>query len=105
MVLLTQDCDAAWIWRLSTDHPEFGWQSGVCCAFFRNEGPYLSSDLIHEADELAWSRWPGVRHFTYVEDSKIRSSNPGFCFLKAGWRRVGRNADGRLTVLERVSQT
>jgi hypothetical protein len=32
----------------------------VNCAVFRNEGPVLSSDLILEAEELAWGRWPGV---------------------------------------------
>lgn len=67
---------------------------------FRNEGAGLSSDLIREADSLAWQRWPVARHFTYVDDSKIQSRNPGYCFLQAGWRRCGRNADGRLTILE-----
>jgi hypothetical protein len=78
-------------------------QTGVNCAVFRNEGAGLSSDLIREADELAWQRWPGERHFTYVWDEKVRSRNPGYCFLKAGWQRVGRNKDGRLTLLERTA--
>lgn len=63
-----------------------------------------AAHLIREADELAWQRWPGERHFTYVDDSKIRSSNPGYCFLKAGWQRAGRSKTNRLTLLERVWQ-
>ncbi len=73
---------------------------GIECLIFRNEGPILSSTLIREADELAWARWPGERHFTYVWDAKVRSTNPGFCFKRAGWHPCGRNADGRLTILE-----
>lgn len=99
MVLLTAACDALFAWAKNR-MPRFDGQVGVCCTVFRNEGSVLSSELIREADELAWSRWPGERHFTYVEDAQVRSANPGYCFLMAGWRRCGRNADGRLTLLE-----
>jgi hypothetical protein len=102
MVLLTQSCDALFVW-VRNRMERYDKQEGVNCAVFRNESSMLSSDLIREADELAWQRWPGERHFTYVEDGKIRSSNPGFCFLKAGWQRVGRNKTGRLTLLERTN--
>ena len=101
MVLLTEACDALFVWH----HPvmeRLSGQEGVNCTIFRNEGPVLSSELIREACDLAWQRWPGQRLFTYVADAKIRSSNPGACFQKAGWRRCGRNADGRLTILENV---
>jgi hypothetical protein len=99
MALLTQDGLACFIWkRMRT----MDGQEGTYCSIFRNEGAGLSSQLIREADELAWRRWPGERHFTYVEDDKVISANPGYCFLKAGWTRCGRNADGRLTILERL---
>jgi len=101
MVLLTQDCRAVFVWHRPALERRSG-QVGVCCTLFRNEGDRLSSDLVREADDLAWARWPGERHFTYVADGRIRSVNPGFCFKKAGWRVCGRNADGRLTVLERL---
>jgi hypothetical protein len=100
MVLLTEPCDALYVWRIERFRKDG--QGGVNCAVFRNEGPTLSSELIAEADELAWQRWPDVpRHFTYVCDSLIRSVNPGYCFKQAGWRTCGRNKDGRLTILER----
>jgi hypothetical protein len=100
LALMTPLCDALFVWKrypggLSIN----GNQQGIVCSVFRNEGPTLSSDLIREADALAWHRWPGERLYTYVWDDKIRSTNPGYCFIKAGWRKCGR-AKGRLTILE-----
>lgn len=97
MVLLTQACDALFVWRkfISDDG-----QQGVNCAVFRNEGPYLSSDLILEAMEAAWQRWPGVRLYTYVNGRKVRSTNPGYCFLKAGWQKCGKTKTRGLIILE-----
>lgn len=99
MVLLTSDCLSLFVWQRSTVERRSG-QVGVCCTVFRNEGPNLSSLLIREAMELAWNRWTGERLFTYVADRKVQSPNPGYCFKVAGWRSCGRNADGRLTILE-----
>ena len=102
MVLLTVACDALFVW-VRNRMERYDGQEGVNCPVFRNESPVLSSDHIREADERAWHRWPGERHFTYVEDAKVRRKrDPGRCFRKAGWRVCGRNADGRLTLLERV---
>lgn len=98
MVLLTQDCRALWAWQRSTMERASG-QIGVCCTVFRNEGSVLSSLLVKEACELAWQRWPGERLYTYVNACKIRSSNPGCCFLKAGWQRCGWS-NGGLLILE-----
>lgn len=102
MLLLTPECDALFGW-VRNRVERFDGQEGVCCFVFRNESARLSSDLILEADELAFERWPGERHFTYVDDAKIASSNPGYCFKRAGWRFCGRNKDGRLSILEKVS--
>lgn len=41
-------------------------------------------------------------NYTYVNPEKVRSSNPGFCFLVAGWQRCGRTRSG-LLILERVA--
>lgn len=100
IVLLTADCAALFVWR--AERFRLDGQSGIYCSIFRNESPVLSSELIREACDLAWQRWPGERLFTHVADRKIRSTNPGACFKKAGWRRCGRNADGRLTILKRL---
>lgn len=93
MVLLTPDARAMFVWRkfISADK-----QDGVNCAVFRNEGAGRASDLIREADVLAWQRWPGARLYTYVDPKKVRRSRtPGRCFLKAGWRYVRDSAGAR----------
>ena len=99
MVLLTPDCLSLFAWQRSTIRRDSG-QGGVCCTVFRNEGPQLSSELVKMADELADLRWPQERHFTYVNPGKIQSTNPGYCFLAAGWRRCGVSKGG-LVILER----
>ena len=101
LILLTPDCRALFGWRKFTRGPDLAGQEGVCCFVFRNEGPYLSSALILEAEQLAWRRWPGERLFTYINPRNIRSTNPGYCFKKAGWRRCG-ETQGGLVILEKV---
>lgn len=106
MLLLTLDCAALFVWRKQPDYfAERIGESGIICTIFRNEGPIRSSDLILEAEQLAWGRWPGQRLFTYVWDSKIKSVNPGYCYKMAGWKTCGRNKDGRLTILEKYPAT
>jgi hypothetical protein len=101
MVLLTPCARALFVWRkfISGDG-----QQGVNCAVFRNEGAGLSSELIRAADSLADSRWPGERHYTYVNAAKVRRKrDPGRCFLKAGWRVCGETKYNKLLILERIS--
>ena len=97
-VLMTSDSLAIFVWRKFIDDSG---QEGRNCAVFRNEGPHLSSDLVREADQLAWDRWPGERHYTYVNPRKVKSTNPGYCFIMAGWRVCGKTQGG-LIVLERL---
>ena len=91
MVLLTAECDALFVWR---KYVSDAGQCGVNCAVFRNEGPQLSSQLILEAEQLAWARWPNERLYTYVAPHKIRSTNAGCCFKKAGWNVCGHSSGG-----------
>lgn len=67
---------------------------------FRNEGAVRSSTLIREAMALAWSRWPGMRLFTFVDPREVASTNPGYCFLQAGWKRLAGATRRGLRVLE-----
>ncbi len=98
MVLLTADCQALFVWRKFIDDSG---QTGVNCAVFRNEGSELSSRLILEAEHLAWGRWPGERLYTYVNQDKVKSSNPGYCFKKAGWQKCGHTKVKQLLILEK----
>lgn len=100
VVLLTPTLDGLFVWRKFTDDtvPR---QRGVSCSVFRNESKLLSSSLILAAEPFARARWPRVkRWYTFVDAGRIRSSNPGFCFIQAGWRRCGR-AKGGLIILEK----
>jgi hypothetical protein len=93
IVLRTANGDAGFIWRsFISDSGE----RGINCAFFRNESAILSSDLIRQADSIAYQVWACRRHYTYVDSTQVRSRNPGFCFLQAGWRKCGVTAGGKL---------
>lgn len=80
----------------------YGWM----CTIFRNESPILSSTLILDA-ELAFAEYrydigpDGL--LTYVWDRKVASTNPGYCFKKAGWRPIGRSARGNKTLLQKLT--
>lgn len=97
-LLVTAQLDAIFAWRkfISMDR-----QEGVNCAIFRNEGELLSSMLILEAEIWALERWGPGRVYTYVNPKKVRSSNPGCCFKKAGWRVCGKTKRG-LIILEKM---
>jgi hypothetical protein len=100
MVLLTLKCDALFVWRKFIDKSG---QQGINCAVFRNESPFLSSELILEAEQLAWKRWPGERLYTYVNPKKILSHNPGYCFKCAGWHVLKERTKSRqLHILEKL---
>jgi len=68
--------------------PRYLWRNML----FRNEGADLSSDLIREATERTYEEWierygalPEERLRTEIGVKEIRSSNPGFCYIAAGW--------------------
>ena len=99
---------ALWGWRKFIDDC-IDWRSGerqqgVNCAVFRNESRVLSSECIREADAVADCLWADRRHYTYVDPKKVRSRNPGYCFLMAGWVRVPGFTKGGLIVLERIAE-
>lgn len=101
IVLRTARGDACFVWRDYIDDtiPK---QDGIECAFFRNEGSILSSSLVRQADAIADHCWPGERHYTKVDPAAVRSTNPGFCFIAAGWKRCGTTKNGKL-ILEKVN--
>jgi len=107
VVLLGHDGRSVWGWW--RPDPGSGLKSmngldGWTCTIFRNESPVLSSDLILDAElvlaELSLDVGPDGL-LTYVWDAKIKSANPGYCFKVAGYRAIGRSADGRKTLLHK----
>jgi hypothetical protein len=104
LVLLTPDELAVFGWW--RPHPDSGITAmnkldGWTCTIFRNTGPALSSELILAAElELVARHECGPSGLlTYVWDRRVRSANPGYCFKVAGWKAIGRSADGRKTLL------
>lgn len=80
------------------DRARFLWRNMM----FRNLGAGLSSDLIIEATAITYREWerrygarPAERLRTEIGIAAIRSTNPGFCYLKAGWER-GEEKRGKL---------
>ena len=108
LALISEEGQAGFIWRKTRFELRKDNQKGVECTLFRNEAPdlYLSSELILEAEKLAIQRWPETtRFFTYVNPKKIKSTYPGFTFIKAGYRKIGTNKTGKLIILEKVIKT
>ena len=95
LVLLSGDGLALFVWRHFIDDTQPP-QVGHNCALFRNEGSTLSSNLIREAVAIVFDHWGRDRCYTLVNPAKIRSTNPGCCFLKAGWRKCGISKTGKV---------
>lgn len=81
LVFVTHDERAVW----ATTWPKFN-----ADRLFRNEGEATSSDLIRAAMQLTAALWPNrptapAGWVTFIDKRKVASSNPGYCFKKAGW--------------------
>lgn len=70
--------------------PRFIWRNMM----FRNLGAGLSSELIQDATKRTYEEWfkrygnlPAERLRTEIGIKEVRSRNPGFCYLKAGWEK------------------
>lgn len=99
LLLISKDGMALFAWRKEKFRSDE--QQGVNCTIFRNEGKILSSILILEAEQFAWNKWNGARLFTFINPGKIKSSNPGYCFQCAGWKRAGISKARRLVIMEK----
>jgi hypothetical protein len=90
LVLVSPDETALWLTHWPYAELAMDGLDAWRCSIFRNEGPVLSSDLIRAAMDLTerlWEGRPADGWVTWVDTRKVRSSNPGCCFLKAGWYR------------------
>lgn len=82
-----EDPNVRWVWRNM---------------LFRNLGPHLSSYLIQQATEATYRHWrekygdlPPARLRTEVDIRAVKSRNPGYCYLMAGWEK-DRRVRGKL---------
>lgn len=109
LVLITPERDAVFGWW--RPHPTSGIVAmnkldGWTCTIFRNESGWLSSKMILQAElELIGRHDCGPDGFiTYVFDDKVASTNPGYCFQMAGYRKTGRSADDKKTLLQKPTE-
>lgn len=92
------------LWVTSWPFPEYvkhEWAGAWVNSCFRREGgDVLASDMIRSA--VAASRWkwpevPGLGMVSFVNPKKVRGKrDPGYCYLMAGFRLVGRTKSGLL---------
>ncbi len=99
------------LWVSSAPFAEFvkhAWAGAWMCTAFRNEGAGLSSELIRAAVAATlslalsppvgiepWGPPPALGFMTFVDASKVRRKrDPGRCYLRAGWERVGTTRGG-----------
>lgn len=83
------------IWTFPLDGKRWDDQTGYNCAVFRNESSRRSSEIILEAERFAVAKWGPNRAYTFVDGRKVKSSNPGWCFIAAGWRVIGKTKSGK----------
>jgi hypothetical protein len=53
---------------------------------------------------FGWWRPDPRSGIVYVWDAKVASRNPGYCFKVAGWKAIGRSADGKKTLLHKPAE-
>ncbi len=91
------------VWTWARDGYRVDRQTGANCELFRREGGPRASDLILEAERWVVETWPEVRRFyTYVDPARVRSGNPGYCFLCAGYHRAGTTPSGKLLLVKEL---
>ena len=105
VVLLGNDRKALWVtsWPFA-EYVKHEWAGAWVNSLFRNEGTELSSELIRQA--IAATRWvwgdaPPLGLITFVDITKTKPKrDPGYCYLMAGFRRVGMTKVNKLVALQ-----
>jgi hypothetical protein len=99
---------AFWItsWPFA-EYVKHEWAGAWVCSAFRNEGAGLSSDLIIEAIAITCGIWvpPDLGMITMVNEAKTyrgrsKGSQPGKCFIDAGFVHVGKTKKDNLDVFQ-----
>ena len=103
--LVLLDLAGTALWITSYPYAEYvrhAWAGAFVCSAFRNEGQFLSSDLIIDAVRCTRHKWPDIPDLgmiTFVDQSKVRpKQNPGYCYLKAGFIVAGKTKKGLIAL-------
>lgn len=101
LIMLSSNLD--WLFCWSKKQFRLDQQVGIECTLSRNESNLISSEIILMAEKEALKKWGQQRFFTFVDPTKVKSNNPGYCFLKAGWKRLTeRTKKKKLIILEKT---
>ena len=95
LVLRNTEGSVLFAWLYPDPSMRMDGQIGYNCAIFRNESKRKSSDIILEAEQHAFYKWGPNRCYTYIDPSKIKSANPGYCYKVAGWQFRGISKGGK----------
>jgi hypothetical protein len=101
MVLYTKTDTGEAVWVTSWPFAQYvkhAWAGAWVCSIFRNEGAALASLLVTQAvaaTKAFYGDPPALGMITFVLPKALRSTNPGACFKKAGFRPVGHAKDGK----------
>lgn len=96
LVLLSEDRSALWV----TSWPKYvrhSWPGAWINTLFRNEGSDTSSWMIRLAvahTRAFFGEPPEIGMITFVDPGKVKSTNPGYCYLVAGFIHEGWTAKG-----------
>lgn len=106
VVLRTPEADAFWVtsWPLA-QYVKHAWAGAWMCSAFRNESAHLSSELITEAEQATryiFGEPPPLGFITFIDTTKVRSRNPGYCYLKAGWTKLKERTGKGLLVYQHL---
>lgn len=99
--LVLKTSQAFWVtsWPFA-EYVKHQWAGAWVNSAFRREGGKRSSDLIRDAVAVTRWKWPDVPKLgmiTFVDSSKVKPKhNPGFCYLRAGFKAVGQTKGGLL---------
>lgn len=95
LVLRNAEGTVLFVWMYPKSELRMDGQTGYNCTIFRNESDRLSSEIILEAEKMAFEKWGPNRLYTYIDPQKIQSANPGYCFKKAGWKYLRVSKTGK----------
>lgn len=96
MCLTNIDRTILFVWQRPLPEYRKDGQLGYNCTLFRNEDSRLSSEIILEAEQIVVEAWGVSRAYTYVDAKQVQSANPGYCYLKDGWKRIGKSKSGKI---------
>lgn len=107
-LVLRAEGPALWVtsWPFA-EYVKHRWAGAWVNSLFRREGGPLASALIRAAVAATRAHWPDVPPLgmvTFVKPSEVRSVNPGYCYLQAGFDRDGTTEGGLLAFRLRPDQ-